>query len=151
MKPLLVLLISSVIALFALRIFTGAWDYLSAGNIALAVMLLFTAIGHFKYREGMTMMVPEYLPAKKQLVYLTGIMEICFGIGLIIPGSRRLAADLLILFLLLVLPANINAAQKSVDYQKANYQGYGLSYLWLRVPLQLFFIAWAAYFGMIMT
>lgn len=115
----------------------------------MAAMLLFTAMGHFVYREGMAMMVPEYVPAKKQLVYLTGVMEILFAVGLLIPDARRLAADLLILFFLLILPANINAAQKSVNYRKATYEGYGVSYLWLRIPMQVFFILWVAYFGMI--
>jgi len=73
-----------------------------------------------------------------------------FSVGLCIPDTRRLTADLLILFFLLLLPANINAAQKSVDYQKATYQGKGVSYLWLRIPMQVFFIVWVAYFGMIL-
>ena len=90
------------------------------------------------------------LPAKKTLVYITGAFEILFAIGLCIPGTRRLAADLLILFFLIVLPANINAAQQNVDFQKATYDGKGVGYLWLRIPLQIIFIFWAAYFGIIL-
>jgi uncharacterized membrane protein len=150
MKPLLVLLIVSAVTLLAAHFISGGWDYVLAGNIGMAVMLLFTALGHFVYWKGMTMMVPGFVPAKKALVYLTGAMEVIFAIGLFIPSTRRLSADLLILFFLLVLPANINAAQKSVDYQAATYEGRGASYLWLRIPMQLFFIAWAAYFGIIM-
>jgi len=149
MKPLAVLLVVFCVVMTISRLSGGDWDYVLSGNIAMAAMLLFTAIAHFVYREGMAMMVPEYLPAKKQLVYLTGIMEALFAIGLCIPDARRLAADLLILFFLLILPANINAAQNRVDYQKANNQGHGVGYLWLRIPMQVFFILWAAYFGMI--
>lgn len=150
MKPLLVLLVTFLLVFFGGRFIQGEWNYIFAGNIAMAVMLLFTAMGHFKFSEGMSMMVPEFIPAKKQLVYLTGIIEVAFAIGLCIPNTRRLAADLLILFFLLVLPANINAAQKSVDYQNATYQGRGVGYLWLRIPMQVFFILWVAYFGMIL-
>lgn len=149
MKPLAVLIIVFFVVMGVTRLAEGTWDYILSGNIAMAAMLLFTAMGHFVYREGMAMMVPEYVPAKKQLVYLTGVMEIMFAAGLCIPDTRRLTADLLILFFLLVLPANINAAQKSVDYQKADYQGRGAGYLWLRIPMQVFFIIWVAYFGMI--
>jgi len=150
MKPLVVLLFSFIIAFFITHWIQGGWDYIFPGNLAMAIMLLFTALGHFKFSEGMSMMVPEFIPAKKQLIYLTGFMEVAFAIGLCIPDARRLAADLLILFFLLVLPANINAAQKSVDYQNATYQGRGVGYLWLRIPMQVFFILWVAYFGMIL-
>jgi uncharacterized membrane protein len=149
MKPLVVLLVSAVVTLFVLHFISGGWDYLIAGNIGMAIMLLFSALGHFIYWKGMIMMVPGFIPAKKQMVFLAAIFEIVFAIGLCIPSLRRLTADLLVLFFLLVLPANINAAQKGVNYQAASFEGRGPTYLWLRIPLQLFFIAWVAYFGLI--
>jgi uncharacterized membrane protein len=151
MKPLIVLLITSVAALLAMHFISGGWNYIIAGNVGMAFMLLFTAMGHFIYWRGMVLMVPGFIPAKKAMVYITGVVEAVLAIGLFIPSTRRLSADLLILFFLLVLPANINAAQKSVDYQSATYQGRGISYLWLRIPMQLFFIFWAAYFGIILA
>lgn len=151
MKPLVVLLVAAMVTLYTIHFVSGGWNYLMAGNVAMAIMLWFTALGHFMYWRGIAMMIPGFIPAKKTMVYLSGILEIIFAIGLIIPSTRRLSADLLILFFLLVLPANINAAQKSVDYQAANYEGRGVSYLWLRVPVQVFFILWVAYFGLILA
>jgi uncharacterized membrane protein len=55
---------------------------------------------------------------------------------------------LLILLFLIMLPANIEAARKRVDFQKATFDGKGPAYLWFRIPLQCFFIAWVAYFGL---
>lgn len=150
MKPLFVLILAFIVTLLCIHFISGGWNYILSGNIALAVMLVFTAIGHFVYSEGMALMMPNFIPAKKTMVYLTGVMEILFAAGLCITSARRLAADLLILFFLIVLPANINAAQKSVDYQKATFDGRGVGYLWLRIPMQVFFILWAAYFGMIL-
>lgn len=150
MKPLIVLLIASVISLLSSRFITGELDYTLAGNVAMAVMLVFTAYGHFLYVDGLAMMVPEILPAKKLLVYTVGIMEVFFAAGLCLPSLRRLTADLLVLFFLLILPANIHASNKSIDYETATNQGRGPSYLWIRIPMQIFFIAWAAYFGIIM-
>lgn len=149
MKPLVVLLAASVAALFTIYFIKGDWDYVLSGNIGMAAMLLFTAIGHLVYWKGMALMIPGFIPAKKIIVYATGIIEVLFAIGLCIPSTRRLSADLLILFFLLVLPANINAAQKNVDYQTATYEGRGINYLWLRIPMQIFFIIWVAYFGLI--
>jgi uncharacterized membrane protein len=151
MKPLLVLLIASSVILLITHAISGGWDYVIAGNLGMAVMLFSTAVGHFIYSQGMMLMMPGFIPGKRTLIYTTGVMEALFAIGLCIPSTRRLSADLLVLFFLLILPANINAAQKSVDYETATYEGRGISYLWLRIPMQIFFIAWAAYFGLIVA
>src|SRR5690606_38325732 len=79
---------------------------------------------------------------KEETVYLTGVVEIAAAAGLLVPRLRRLTAWLLIVFFILVLPANIYAALEHVDYQNATFDGQGPSYLWFRIPLQLFFIIW---------
>ena len=93
-------------------------------------------------------MMPGFIPFKKGLVYFTGIVEIAAAIGLLIPGLKVLTAWLLILFFIVLLPANINAAIHHVDYQKGSFEGNGTNYLWFRVPLQLLFILWV-YFAAI--
>jgi len=103
---------------------------------------LFTSIGHFIYTEGMAMMMPDFIPYKTEFIYFTGFIEILAAIGLQIASVRVLTAWLLILFFILLLPANINAAIKHVDYEKGTFEGSGTNYLWFRVPLQLLFIVW---------
>lgn len=90
----------------------------------------------------MTMMIPSGIPLKTEIVYLTGVLEILLGIGLIIPGFKVYSAWVLIIFFIVLLPANINAAVKHIDYQKGTFDGNGLAYLWFRVPLQIVFIFW---------
>jgi uncharacterized membrane protein len=58
----------------------------------MSVMLLFTAIAHFKFTKGMTMMLPGFIPFKTETVYLTGIIEIVAAIGLFIPHFRIIIA-----------------------------------------------------------
>jgi len=147
MKPFLVLLVSFVIALLATKIFNHHWNVIFAGNAAMSVMLLFTASGHFAFPKGMSMMIPQFIPFKTALVYLTGLVEIAGAIGLLMPGIRWITSLLLIIFFILILPANIYAALQRVDYQKGTKEGNGPKYLWFRIPLQLFFIAWVYYFG----
>ena len=147
MKVLLVLLIAFVIAISSNKIFSGEWKLILAGNIAMCVMLCFTATGHFVYAKGMEMMMPEFIPFKKELVFLTGIIEISAGMGLLFPQTRHLTAALLILFFMLILPANINAAVKQVDLQKADSSGSSINYLWFRIPMQVLLIVWVWYFG----
>jgi len=148
MKPLIVLIVVFVLSLFVIRMVNGVFDYSLPGRIAMCVMLLFTSIGHFKFADGMSKMMPERVPFKKELVYITGFIEIAAAIGLLIPSLQKLTGWLLILFFLLILPANINAALKRVDYEKGTYEGPGINYLWFRVPLQLLFIAWVYYFAL---
>lgn len=80
-------------------------------------------------------MVPNFIPFKTEMVYLTGVIEIVATIGLFIPGLRVLTAWLLIVFFVLMLPANIYAAINHINYQKGTFDGHGLNYLWFRIPL----------------
>lgn len=150
MKPLIVLLAVFAISFAYTRLFLGdcsCYTYQS-GDIGMSAMLLLTAIGHFKFGEGMSRMLPPFIPYRRALVYLTGLIEIAAAAGLLVPSTRHLTAILLILFFVLVLPANIYAAIKKVDFEKGSYNGKGLQYLWFRIPLQLFFIAWVWYFAL---
>jgi uncharacterized membrane protein len=142
MMPLIVLLIAFFLSLLILKWIRHQFLYALAGRIAMSVMLLFTAGGHFAFTEGMAMMIPTFLPFKEEMVYFTGVVEIAAAVGLLVPRLSRLTAWLLIAFFTLILPANIFAVLHHVDYQNATFDGQGPGYLWFRIPLQLFFIIW---------
>jgi uncharacterized membrane protein len=149
MKPLIVLL--SVFGVSCLATFIAGHppDYYFCGRLAMAVMLIFAATAHFKFYKGMVLMLPSFVPLKKMVIYITGYIEILAAIGLLINKVRHPVAWFVILFLVVLLPANIYAAKNKVSLERADYCGYGLNYLWFRVPLQLFFIAWVYYFGVV--
>lgn len=142
MKPLYVLLIVFGLTVLGIKIFLQQYDLALSARIAMTAMLLFTAIGHFVFPKGMAMMIPVFIPFKLLVVYITGIFEIVASIGLLVPGYKILTGWLLILFFILILPANISAAVKHIDYQKGTTDGNGLNYLWFRIPLQILFIGW---------
>lgn len=142
LKTLIVLLGAFAISLFIIRIFNESYEFALAARIAMSAMLLFTAIGHFAFTNGMAMMLPSFVSYKTEVVYLTGVIEIAAAIGLFIPSVRIFTAWLLIVFFVFILPANIYAAIKHLDYQKGTFDGSGLTYLWFRVPLQILFIVW---------
>ncbi|GGB80682.1 DoxX family protein [Dyadobacter sediminis] len=147
MPVFIVLLISFFASLGITKMYSGSWEYLLCGNIAMCVMLCFTAIGHFKFSKGMQLMIPKIFPYRKALVLITGMMEIVAGIALLFPSLRYVTGIFLIVFFLLILPANIHAAIRKVDYQKNSFNGKGLGYLWFRVPFQIFLILWVWYFS----
>lgn len=142
MKPLIVLLVVFGLSLCVTKFIRGNFEIALSGRIAMSLMLIFTAIAHFAFTKGMAMMLPNFIPYKTQMIYLTGIIEIVAAIGLFIPNVRVITAWLLIVFFILILPANIYAALKQIDYQKGSFDGHGLTYLWFRIPLQILFIVW---------
>jgi uncharacterized membrane protein len=142
MKPLIVLISAFALSLLSTKIFLGDFDFALSGRIAMSVMLLFTAVAHFAFTKGMSMMLPKFIPFKTGIVYLTGVIEIAAAVGILIPNLRVVTAWLLIAFFILILPANIYAAQNKVNYQKGTTDGNGPAYLWFRIPLQILFIAW---------
>ena len=110
---------------------------------ALSLMLVFTGISHFTFmKEDFVHMIPPSIPRPRALVYFTGVCEIAGAVGLLLPEFRRAAAYALVAFFLAVLPANIHAARAG-----ATLRGKPATNLWLRIPMQVLFIAvvfWSA-------
>ena len=110
--------------------------------MAMAAMLVFTAFVHFVYTKGMALMLPDILPYREAGVLATGILELGFIIGLLLPRTWKVTGTALIIYLILVTPAHVHAAMGHIDFRTAEATGHGLEFLWFRIPLQLFFIAW---------
>jgi len=147
MKPLIVLVAVFTIAALVSVIATSNWNLVFSGNLAMFLMLCLTAFGHFRFTRGMSLMLPPFVPAKATLVYLTGLLEAILGIALLFPALRMYAGYTLIAFFILILPANIYASARHINIEKGTYDGPGLPYLWFRIPLQIFFIAWTYCFS----
>lgn len=142
MKPLFVLFSVFAVTLMVNKFIYGSFNIQLSARISMCAMLIFTAIGHFVFTKGMVMMMPKFIPYKVGLVHLTGVLEIILGVALIFPSTKVFSAWMLIVFFLLILPANIKASIEHIDIQKATFTGNGLSYLWFRIPLQALFIVW---------
>lgn len=113
-------------------------NYRLCGRIALATMF-FTGTSHFTLSDGMVQMLPPHIPMRYFIIYLTGVLELLFAVGLMLPNYFRLTGILVIVFLICVFPSNVYAALNSVDFS-GNVNG--PIYLLFRVPLQLFLIGW---------
>jgi uncharacterized membrane protein len=102
---------------------------------------VFIAAGtlHFLFPGAYVRIMPAYLPLHRELVYLSGALEIAGGVGLLIPRTRRAAALGLILLLLAVWPANL---QMVLSARAAGTPVWREALLWARLPLQLLLVAW---------
>lgn len=107
--------------------------------------LMFVGVGaqHFLAPDPFVSIVPPYVPAKLEMVYLSGAFEIAGGLGLLFSQTRRLAAWGLLALLVAVYPANIYMLTHEV-YVAGMPESKFL--LWARLPFQFVFavmVAWA--------
>jgi uncharacterized membrane protein len=102
--------------------------------------LLFVLAGlyHFINPAFYLRMMPPYLPWHLFLIYLSGCFEVAFGLLLFVPKYARVAAWGLIALLCAVFPANLYMA-----FNPQLFPDLPPVALWLRLPLQAVFIAWA--------
>ncbi len=61
------------------------------GQISLAILFLFTGLGHFVQTAQMAEMLPPAVPFKPLLVLLSGVFEWLLALGLLIPRYARTA------------------------------------------------------------
>jgi uncharacterized membrane protein len=144
MVPFMLLLLSLLVLRGLGAVGIGVFaSWPSDAAYALALMLLLTATMHFtKTREDLIRMVPARFPFRRQVVTITGYLELLGAIGLLISPTRLPAGICLALLFIAMLPANINGAVRGLSLR-----GRPVTPLWLRVPMQLVFIGvalWAA-------
>ncbi|HTT27426.1 MAG TPA: hypothetical protein VMG37_03380 [Solirubrobacteraceae bacterium] len=103
---------------------------------------LFIATGllHFLIPRTYEAIVPDYLPAKRALVYASGVAEMAGGAGLMHPRARVLSSWWCIATLIGVFPANVHMALHPQRYGRIPG---GRASLLARLPLQALLIGWA--------
>ena len=93
---------------------------------------------HFPRTPWYEAIMPDYLPAHRELVYASGVAEMAGGVGPPGAGDRDvLAGWWLIATLVAVFPANVWMAQHPERYPVPG----GRASLFARLPLQAVFIA----------
>ncbi|MEO7597326.1 MAG: DoxX family membrane protein [Opitutus sp.] len=105
-------------------------------RVVLAIFFIAAGINHFRDPELYLGMMPTWVPWPGACNVISGVGEIAGGIGILIPRLRRLAGCGLILLLIAVFPANVQAALVG------HIPGMDVSplALWLRLPFQPVFI-----------
>ena len=116
----------------------GGWrDHARRG---LAAAMIVAGITHFARADPFVQHLPDWVPVREGLVYLTGAIEIALGVALIRSTRHRATVGrVLAAYLIAVFPANVYVAVADVDVDGQP----GGAQAWLRLPLQVLFIAWA--------
>lgn len=108
----------------------------------LAVALVVAGLAHFVAIDSFGSLVPAWLPWPAAIVVVTGVMEIAFGVALVLVSEgdpRRAVGRGLAAFFVVVFVGNISQAISGVD-------AFGLdtdAERWGRLAFQPVLIAWA--------
>jgi uncharacterized membrane protein len=105
---------------------------------ALGAFFSFAGTMHFVRPRTYMAIMPDYLPAHRELVYASGAAEIAGGLGALSARTRRAAGWWLAATLVAVFPANLHMALHPERYRRIPR-----ALLYARLPVQAAFIAWA--------
>ena len=105
--------------------------------LGLVPFFVLAGINHFRDPAFYLAMMPPYLPAHGVLVVVSGVLEIAGGVGVLVPRLRSGVGWGLAALLVAVFPANLHMA-----LNPELFPNLPAAALWLRLPVQLLFIAW---------
>ena len=105
----------------------------------MAAAMVVAGVAHLAGPDPFVQHLPTWVPARDALVFVTGVIEIGFGVALLAARAHRaVIGRLLAMFLIAIWPANVYVAAAGVDVEG---QPDG-AYAWIRLPFQILFVAW---------
>ncbi|MDQ3034909.1 MAG: DoxX family protein [Myxococcota bacterium] len=111
----------------------------SALAVVIGLALMVMGVLHFVAVDAFVAVMPPYLPAHRELVWLSGIFELALGAAAIVPRTRAHAGWGIALLLIAVFPANVHMAVEGIGLAGAEPPPSWV--LWARLPFQAVFIA----------
>jgi uncharacterized membrane protein len=103
----------------------------------LAVFFIAIGCDHFLRPNFYVGIMPPYLPAHLELVYLSGLFEILGGVTVLIGALRRWVGVALMVLLVAVYPANVHMAMHPELFPELD-----IGALYARLALQFVFLYW---------
>tara|TARA_Y100001949_G_scaffold99620_1_gene84009 strand:+ start:954 stop:1295 length:342 start_codon:yes stop_codon:yes gene_type:complete len=81
----------------------------------MSIAYTYVGIRHFIDPDFFLAIMPNYFSLHLFFVYLTGLMEVVFGVLLVFRKTRKIGAYGLIVLLVIVFPANIHLVQSELS------------------------------------
>lgn len=111
-------------------------------RLGMAAAIVVAGVSHWLAPTPFVQHLPPWVPWAAELIFLSGLVEVALGAGLMLrPPARRIAGLGLAAYLVAVFPANVYVAVAGVDVDGQP----GGWYPWLRLPLQVLFVGWAVW------
>jgi uncharacterized membrane protein len=105
------------------------------GQRRVGITYIFAGAMHFLAPRQYRAIMPDYIPAHKELVAASGVAEIIGGAGILYERTRRPAAWWMIATLVAVFPANLHMALNPDRFGRVPQWA-----LYARLPFQALFI-----------
>ena len=108
----------------------------------LGVAFVLIGTQHFAQPELFNAIVPDYLGWPSFWNYTSGAMEILFGLGMLIPKTRKYAAQLLVALVLCMSLANLNMWVNDIPFNGTKLSTTGHIIRWIIQFLLLTVLLW---------
>lgn len=105
-------------------------------TILLGVFMIYGGVNHFLKPEFYNSFIPDFF-SKTAVNYLSGIIEILLGIGVLLPKFRTMSAMGIFILMILFLPIHI------WDVFREDPAIGNKTIALIRIPLQFLFMLWA--------
>ena len=101
----------------------------------LAGVFVTSGIVHLARPETYEPIMPKVVPAHREIILASGVLEIVCAVGLLHPATRRIAGWASLGVLLGVYPANFKMAGDAMQTENKSFQAVALGRLPLQLPL----------------
>ncbi len=101
----------------------------------LAGVFVASGIVHLARPETYEPIMPKVVPAHREVILASGVLEIVCAVGLLHPATRRIAGWASLGVLLGVYPANFKMAGDAMQTENKSFQAVALGRLPLQLPL----------------
>jgi len=99
----------------------------------LAVIFVTAGVAHLVRPKTFAPIMPQFVPAQREIVLVSGLVELFCAAGLLHPATRRLAGWASAAVLVAVYPANLKMAGDAMQTNNQQFKAIALG----RLPLQL--------------
>ncbi|MBN1527890.1 MAG: hypothetical protein JW895_02450 [Thermoleophilaceae bacterium] len=107
----------------------------SLAKLCAGPVLALAGLNHFRMPRAYEAIMPDYVPAHRELVMASGVAETAAGLATMHPRTRRAGGLLGIATLIAIFPANVHMALHPERYRKIPPAA-----LYARLPFQALFI-----------
>lgn len=104
----------------------------------LGLLFIIAGVTHFTKSKWYERIMPSYIPSHKEVVLISGMIEMIFGLMLLNPDTQKIAAYGIMGLLLLFFPVHIHMLRN----EKASLK-LPKWLLILRIPIQFGLLFWA--------